>query len=87
VLVLTDPASWPFSTPQSTVSVVPVLLTGVNVSPIPGSTSQNVNLTYVNQTDGSVFTVQATAIVTGTPPPGGSGSTTGSSNSGPPATQ
>src|SRR5262245_1615280 len=44
VLVLTNPASWPFSTPQSTVSVVPVLLTGVSVSPIPGSTSQNVNL-------------------------------------------
>jgi hypothetical protein len=70
ILVLADPTAWPSPTQQSTVAVVPVLLTGVNVSPIaPGSTSQNINLTFVNQTDGSVFTVQVTAYVPGAPPP------------------
>jgi hypothetical protein len=87
ILVLTDPTAWPFPTQQSTVTVVPVLLTGVNVSPnAPGSTSQNINLTFVNQTDGSVFTVQVTAYVPGAPPPP-AGLTTGASTSGPPAAQ
>jgi hypothetical protein len=81
VLVLTNPSALPVSAQGSTLAAVPVLLTGVSIAPIPGSTSLSVTLTYKNLSTGSNFTLNATAFKPTTLPHGAGPTTSVSSPS------